>query len=200
MIGVHVAHQVKDFDDWFQNFKTAPVRNDLEREYGLKTPRVIQDVRNPGHCNVVVQAPDAETFNTFWNDPQIISALEKRSDEFITPPQIWGMFRSHNLENENESHIGLVEHHLKDFDAWFEAFSIGTAGKGRFSDYGMTAIRVLQNIETPGHCIAVWAVPDEDALGKFRADPRTVAQIEKISAHLEKPPELLGTWKVHQIQ
>ena len=63
----------------------------------------------------------------------------------------------------------------------------------------MSAVRVLQNIETPGHCIAVWAVPDEDALGKNRADPRTVAQIEKISAHLEKPPELLGTWKVHQI-
>ena len=149
---------------------------------------------------MVVQASGATTFNKFWNDRRITSALEKRSEEFITPPQIWGMFRSHNVENENESHIGFVEHHLKDFDAWFDAFSIGTARKAVQSDYDMSAVRVLQKIETPGHCIEVWAVPDEDALGKSRADPRTIAQIEKIFAHLEKSPDLRGTWKVHQIQ
>ena len=65
MIGVHVAYQVGDFDDWLQNFKTAPVRNILGNEYGLKTPRVIQDIRNPGHCNVILQAPDADTCNKF---------------------------------------------------------------------------------------------------------------------------------------
>ena len=66
-----ICCDIKPLKYWFQNFKTAPIRNDLEREYGLKTPRVIQDVRNPGHCNVVVQAPNADTFNKFWNDNKL---------------------------------------------------------------------------------------------------------------------------------
>ena len=76
-IGVHVAHQVKDFDDWFQNFKTAPVRNDLEREYGLKTPRVIQDVRNPGHCNVVVKRQMLTLLINFGMIPRSYRHLKK---------------------------------------------------------------------------------------------------------------------------
>ena len=67
------------------------------------------------------------------------------------------------------------------------------------AEYGITVVRLLENIENRNHCITAWAVPDAEAAGKMQADPRAVAQREKISEHVIKPPEIIGTFKIHLV-
>ena len=74
MISVHLEHRLNDYGTWFETFKSAPVRAEIEREYGLKASRVLQNADDPNHCYVALEAPDSQTFKAFWGDARMISA------------------------------------------------------------------------------------------------------------------------------
>ena len=200
MISVHLEHRLNDYESWFETFKSAPVRAEIEREYGLKASRVLQNADDPNHCYVAIEAPDSETFKTFWGDARMLSALEERSTLFTTPPQVSGMYNPYDVEGPNGNSLGvLVEHHLNDFEAWFAIFKEGAARKPVQSELGMTAVRVLEDIDNNNRCIAAWSVPNVDAFDKFRDDPRSAAQLEKLSDHFIEMPKKIGTFHIHQL-
>jgi len=199
MIGVHIEQHLNDFDAWFKIYKEDAARKAVLADYGMRSLRVLQDVKDPNHCIVIMEAPDTEAVDKFQNDPRIKARLEDLADHFAMPRKLLGMYNPHILESADENLISLVEHHINNLDAWIEIFKEGAARKPVMAEYGITVVRLLENIENRNHCITAWVVPDAEAAGKMQADPRAVAQREKISEHVIKPPEIIGTFKIHLV-
>ena len=121
---VEISHSVKDFDKWKPVFKAD---SSARKESGLSELVLGRAMDNSNEMLVVLECGDVSKAKAFAADPRLKAVMEKGG--VITKPdvQFYKIVRF-NPEAKEKKWV-VINHKVKDFDAWLKVFDQEGAAK-----------------------------------------------------------------------
>ena len=91
LFGFHIEHKLVDYDNWFKIFSKGPMRQELEKKYGVRAIRVLRSIGIPNEAQVVFTGPSQQAMDDMNNDERVQARFNDQSI-FICPPKITGRY------------------------------------------------------------------------------------------------------------
>ena len=163
---VEIAHTVKDFDKWkplFQSDSTA------RKESGLSELVLGRAMDNANDLLVVLECADVSKAKTFAADPRLKAVMEKGGVNSKPDVQFYKIVR-YNPEAKEKKWV-IINHRVKDFDAWLKVFD--QEGAAKRAEEGLFDAALGRGIDDPNLVHIVFDVKDvEKAKASLNAEDK----------------------------
>ena len=91
------------------------------------------------------------------------------------------------------------EHKLVDFDNWFATFENNEVRLELEKKTGVTAIRIIRNLDEPNHLIVVFEALNRDSMSKIEFHPKLQERFSDKSIFVE-PPKIIGGYHISDFE
>jgi quinol monooxygenase YgiN len=159
-----VSHRVKDYDAWKKAFDEG---EPMRKEAGITAHHVSRGVKDPSLVVTYFSADDKAKLETFLADKALAETMKKNgvigkpTIEHVTP-----------IENKTAADPALpaaiVEHEVKDYDAWKTAFDGDTQ---RRSDAGLVGYTLNRDQKKPNVVVMYVQGQTREQVDAYFADP-----------------------------
>ena len=124
-----IAHTVKDYSRWKIGFDED---SNARKASGLELLVIGRNTANPNDLFIVLQASDVQKAKDFAANPRLKEVMEKHG--VISRPAINYFHVIRFNPNSKEKQWVIVNHKVKDFDAWVKVFDAEGTAKGTSPD------------------------------------------------------------------
>ncbi|MEO8582247.1 MAG: hypothetical protein ABI415_00550 [Flavitalea sp.] len=159
-----ISHVVKDYAKWRPAFNTDSV---ARKASGLETIVVGRGLTSPNSLLVVLKVSDISKAKAFAADPRLKEVMQKNG--VISKPSVkyYHVIRF-NPESKEKQWV-LVDHKVKDFDAWLKVFDEeGTVTRASF---GLADVVLARDVDNPNMIHIVFDIKDMAKAKARMTDP-----------------------------
>jgi quinol monooxygenase YgiN len=159
-----ITHRVKDYDAWKKGFDE---NENLRQENGVIAHQVSRGVKDPSLVVVYLATDDKAKLEAFLSDKKLTDAMKqagvvgKPTIEYVTPVES-------KTAADPALPAAIVEHEVKDYDAWKTAFDGDTQ---RRSDAGLVGYTLNRDEKKPNLVVLYVQGQTREQVDAYFADP-----------------------------
>ena len=161
---VEIGHTVKDYDKWRPGFNAdSPAR----KASGLDFIVIGRKADNPNDLLIVLNASDVSKAKAFAADPRLKDVMQKHGVTSKPDINYYHVIRF-NPDSKEKQWV-IVNHKVKDFDAWVKVFD--GEGAATRATFGLVDVALARGIDDPNLVHIVFDIKDMAKAKAIMNDP-----------------------------
>ncbi|SRR5579871_304082 len=148
-----IKHAVKSYEKWKPGFDTDST---ARKASGLELLVIGRAIDNPNNLLVVLQASDVAKAKAFAKDPRLKQVMQKNGVSSKAEVNYYHVVRFN--PNSNEKQWVVINHKVKDFDAWLKVFD--SEGTDKRATFGLVDVALARDIDDSSMVHIVFDIKD----------------------------------------